>query len=154
MKDIDKGYKDVIKKLQMLQSKTLQAGIFSDAGVNEKTGTLIADYAHYNEFGTKHIPARSFIGSTCDEQSKKWEAMKDEIVDKIIDDPSSNVGRLIGLLGEQVVADIKEKITSDISPENRPSTIYRKTKGKGGKTTTLIDTGNMRDAIKYKIVDK
>lgn len=152
MKDIDKGYKDAIKKLQALAGKTLKVGILSDAGVNEKTetGTLIAEYACYNEFGTKDIPARSFIGSTCDEQSKKWDAM----VDKMKIDPSYSVERLLGTLGAQMVGDIQEKIGSNVSPENRPSTIYRKTKGKMTKTTTLIDTGVMRKSINFEIVDK
>lgn len=155
MKDIDRGYKDVIKKLQMLQSKTLQVGILSDAGVNEKTGTLIAEYASINEIGGyteegAEIPARSFIGSTCDEQFKKWDMQ----ADKMTYDPSYSVEQLLGTLGAQMVGDIQEKISSNVTPKNAQSTIDRKTRGKGGKTTTLIDTTVMRNAIKYKIVDK
>jgi hypothetical protein len=145
MKDIDKGFKEAIKKLQALAGKTLQVGILSDAGVNEKTGTLIAEYAYANEFGTKDIPARSFIGSTCDEQFQKWDAM----VDKMKIDPSYSVERLLGTLGEQVVGDIKEKIGSNIQPSNSDATIAKKKSSR-----TLIDTGIMRRAIKYKIVDK
>ncbi len=154
MKDIDKGFKDIIKKLQALKGKTLKAGILSDAGVNKKTGALIADYASINEFGGYtedgvKIPERSFIRSTCNEQSKKWEAMKDKIVDKIIDDPSSNVERLIGLLGEQVVGDIKEKILSNVPPE-----LSDYTKARKGSTRSLVDTNNMLNSIDFEIVDK
>ena len=146
MKDIDKGFKETIKKWKALESKTLQVGILKDAGTN-KTGAFIADYACANEFGTKDIPARSFIGSTCDEQSKKWDAM----IDKMIDDPSYNEERLIGLLGEQIVADIKETITyRNILPKLSEQTIKRKK----GSTKTLIDTGIMRNSIKFEIVDK
>lgn len=155
MKDIDKGFKEVIKKLQALNAKTLQVGILSDAGVNEKTGTLIAEYACINEVGGytengAEIPARSFIGSTCDEQFQKWDAM----VDKMKIDPSYSAEKLLETLGAQIVGDIKEKIGSNIAPENAPLTIARKTRGKGGKTTTLIDTGIMRNAINYEIIDK
>lgn len=155
MKDIDKGFKEAIKKLQALKGKTLQVGILSDAGVNEKTGTLIADYASINEFGGYtedgvKIPERSFIRSTCDEQFQKWDAM----VDQMKLDPSYSVERLLGMVGAQMVGDIQEKIGSNVSPENAPLTIYIKTKGKMTKTTTLIDTGVMRKSIKYKIVDK
>lgn len=145
MKDIDKGFKEAIKKLQVLAGKTLQVGILSDAGVNEKTGTLIAEYAYYNEYGTKDIPARSFIRSTCDEQSKKWDAM----VDQMKFDPSYSVERLLGTLGTQMAGDIRDKIGSNVPPPLSPATIKRKKSSK-----TLIDTGVMRKSIKYKIVDK
>lgn len=149
MKDIDKGFKAAIQKLQALKGKTLQAGILASEGTNTKTGTLIAEYACYNEFGTKNIPARSFIGSTCDEQSKKWDAQIDKIVGKVIEDSSANVEQLIGLLGEQIVGDIKEKITSNIPPPLSPPTIKRKKSSR-----TLIDTGIMRNSIKFEIIDK
>lgn len=145
MKDIDKGFKEAIKKLQALKNKTLQVGILSDAGVNEKTGTLIADYAYANEYGTKDIPARSFIGSTCDEQFQKWDAM----VDQMKFDPSYSVERLLGTLGTQMAGDIRDKIGSNVPPPLSPATIERKKSSK-----TLIDTGVMRKSIKYKIVDK
>jgi hypothetical protein len=146
MKDIDKGYKDAIKKLKALKGKTVQVGILKDAGTN-KDGTFIADYASANEFGTKDIPARSFIGSTCDEQSKKWDAK----IDKMINDPSYNAQELVGKLGAQIVGDIQDTITyRDILPKLSEQTIKRKK----GSTKTLIDTGIMRSSIKFEIVDK
>lgn len=149
MKDIDKGFKEAIKKLQALKSKTLQAGILASAGTNNKTATLIAEYAHYNEFGTKNIPARSFIGSTFDEQNNGWFGKLDNIVDKVIENKVTNIDLEIGLLGERMVGDIKEKITSNIPPALKLPTIKRKKSSK-----TLIDTGIMRNSIKFEIVDK
>ena len=150
MKDIDKGFKEAIKKLQALKSKTLQAGILANAGTNNETGTLIAEYACANEFGTKNIPARSFIGTTCDEQSKKWDAQIDKIIDKVIEGSSANVEQLIGLFGEQIIGDIKDTITyRDILPKLKEQTIKRKKSSK-----TLIDTGIMRNSINFEIVDK
>ena len=147
MKDIDKGFKEAIKKLQTLKNKTLQAGILKDTGTNE--GVYIADYASWNEYGTEDIPARPFVGSTCDEQSSKWNGVIDKIIDKILVDPSTDVERLINLLGEQVVGDIKEKIANNIPPPNTEGTIRRKK-----STKTLIDTGVMRNAITFEIIGK
>lgn len=45
VKDIDKGFRGFDKFLKELSKKSLKAGIFSDAGVNPKTGEYIADYA-------------------------------------------------------------------------------------------------------------
>jgi hypothetical protein len=147
MKDIDKGFKEAIKKLQALKGKTLQAGILASAGTNTKTGTLIAEYACYNEFGTKDIPARSFIGATCDEQSKKWEAM----IDKMKIDPSCTAEELLGNLGAQIVGDIQDTITyRNILPKLEDPTIKRKK----GSTKTLINTRIMCNSINFEIVDK
>ena len=148
MKDTDKGFKNIFKKLQELKNKTLQAGILKDAGTNEK-GTYIADYASYNEFGTINMPARPFLSSTFDEQSEKWQSTTGKIIDNIIDGDPTIIDNLIGLLGEQVVGDIKEKIDSNVPPPLSPATIKRKK-----STRTLIDTGIMRNSIKYEIVDK
>ena len=67
----------------------------------------------------------------------------------MIDDPSYNAEELIGLLGEQIVADIKEKIDSNIPPLLSPATIKRKK-----STKTLIDTGIMKNSINYEIKGK
>jgi len=149
MKDVDKGFESILRKLQSLKSKTLQAGVLASAGTDSKTGTLIADYAYANEFGTEFIPARSFVGSTYDDQSKKWERKSDEIFGKILDDPSSNVNHLIAYLGEEIAGDIKEKILSNVPPPLKASTIAKK-----GSSRTLIDSGNLLGAINYEIVNK
>jgi hypothetical protein len=153
MKDTDKSFKLLIKKLQTLGKKTVRAGILNTSETNAD-GELIATYAIANEFGTRDIPARSFMGSTADEQSAKWETSANDIINKLLIDDAFNPDRSIGILGEMMVGDIKEKIASNISPRNAQSTIARKTKGKGGKTTTLIDTGLLRNSIHFEVIEK
>jgi hypothetical protein len=148
MKDIDKGYKDIIKKLQALKGKTLQAGILPGAGTNDETGELIADYASANEYGIG-VPERSFLRSTSNEQGEKWNSQLNNIVDKVIENKPVNIDVAVGLVGTEMVKDIVEKINSNIWPPNSDATIAKKKSSR-----TLIDTGIMRRAIKYKIVDK
>lgn len=149
MKDKDLGYKDIIKQLKSLKNKSIEAGVLSNAGDNQETGTLIAEYAYYNEYGTKHIPARPFMSMTFDEQNSNWVKSLDSILEKLVNNNNVDIEKSISLVGEQVVNDIKEKITSNIPPALKTSTIKRKKSSK-----TLIDTGNMRDSINFKIVDK
>lgn len=149
VKDKDLGYKDIIRQLKSLKNKTIEAGILNNAGTNSETGTLIAEYAHYNEYGTKHIPARPFMSTTFDEQNSNWVKSLDSILEKLINSNNIDIDKSISLVGEQVVNDIKEKITSNIPPTLNLVTIKRKKSSK-----TLIDTGNMRDSINFKIVNK
>jgi hypothetical protein len=51
---------------------------------------------------------------------------------------------------EDLKNEIVKKINSNIPPPNAPSTIERKTHGKGGKTKTLQDTGNLWTSIDFR----
>lgn len=157
MKDIDKGLKNIKKLLKELNKATLKVGVLSDAGTNPETGEYIADYARANEYGaiTKDgvvIPKRSYIASTADEQKENWSESMSKAFDAIIKDEGKNLDYHLSRVGEQIRNDIVLKISSNIAPENAYSTVMRKTKGKGGKTTTLIDTGTLRQSIKYEII--
>ncbi len=151
MKDKDLGYKNIIKEFKSYKNKTIQAGILSSAGTNDETGTLIAEYAAYNEYGTKDVPARPFMSMTFDEKNSNWVKSLDSILEKLVNGGNVDIKKGISLIGEQMVTDIKETITNrDILPKLKPKTI----KGKKGSTKTLIDSGNMRKAINFEIVDK
>lgn len=146
VKDIDKGFRGFDKFLKELSKKSLKAGIFSDAGVNPETGGYIADYAQLNEFGTSKIPARPFLRTTADEQEAKWQSQMDKIVTLAISNQEQDVDVLLGRVGELVVNDIKEKISSNMPPPNAEATKARKK-----SSQTLIDTGAMRASVTYKI---
>lgn len=150
MKVTDKNFnlEKIKKTLLALKNKELQVGIFEDSGVNEDTGRRIVDYAIANEYGTSKIPERPFMRSTADEKQENWSALMDKIVEGVTKG-DFEVERKIGLVGEQMVNDIKEKISSNVPPPLNPATIKRK-----GSSRTLIDTGNMRNSITFKITDK
>lgn len=150
MRIVDKNFNlaKIKKTLLALKKKELQVGIFDDAGVNEETGGRIVDYAIANEYGTSKIDSRSFMRSTADEQREKWSGLLDKIVVDVTKG-DFEVERKIGLVGEQMVNDIKEKISSNVPPPLKASTIKRK-----GSSRTLIDTGIMRSSITFRLTDK
>ena len=51
--------RDVLRHLYA-SNKALKVGILENA-TNADTGASIAEYAYFNEFGTKNIPARPFL---------------------------------------------------------------------------------------------
>jgi len=148
MKDIDKG---IFKSLKKLKNISLEVGVFADAKNSDNNpASYVADYAIANEFGTKDIPKRSFIRSTSDEQGNKWQDTMDKVVGSIIDGASeSKLENELHKVGQTVRRDIIEKIDSNITPKNAPST--KIIKEKQGKTKTLIDTGALRQSIEARI---
>lgn len=142
--DKDTGLKQFKKAIKNFKGKVLKVGIFADSGKG-KNGELIVNRALANEYGTSNIPERSFIRSTSDEKNQEWGKSIDKIVDRLLTE-EVDVNQYLGLLGEKIVGDIKEKISSNMPPLNSPATIKRK-----GSNKTLIDTGEMRASIAYKI---
>jgi hypothetical protein len=152
--DKDLGFKDFLEEIKKYKNAYIEVGLRSEPTngsptVNDK-GVNIAEYAAANEYGVLgKIPARSFIGSTIDENNEVYNAIIVDGIKKVGEGVTANTH--LTKLGIKVQSDIKVKIGSNILPPNAPSTIYKKTKGKGGNTTTLIDTGTMRNAVSYKV---
>lgn len=147
MKDSSKGFKDFDKLLERLAKTKISAGVFADAGTNSKSGTSVVDYAYYNEYGTDKIPARPFMSLTADAQKDNWANLMAASFDKIVATQGGSVDRELGRIGERMINDIKETISSNIAPVNAPSTIKRKKSSR-----TLIDTGYLRSSISSKII--
>ena len=141
--DVDKGFNKIIENLKKLKNTELQVGIFDAA---------IAEYAAYNEYGTisslgnLHIPARPFMQLAFNEKDG-WKHEIDNVVTSV--SKGKDATTMISILGEIATNDIKLKITDNIPPPNDPATIKRKK-----SSSTLIDTGAMRQSITYKLVAK
>ena len=140
----DKKWRELKRKIPSIKGAEVTVGIQSDAGVS-LDGTPIAAYAAYNEFGTKRIPARPFLGSTFDERRSAWGKAADIAIDRALTDLQT-FERGLGQLGELAQRDVQDKITSISSPPNSAATIEAK-----GSSNPLIDTGAMRTAIRYEV---
>ena len=141
-KDIDKGFKAFRAELQRTKNATVEIGIHEDKYNN---GLSVAEYAAYNEFGTIDIPERSFMRSTFDESHQKINADMAKYYQQV-KDGKIGVHRALSLIGMKHAQDIQNKIGSNIQPANSEATIARKKSSK-----TLIDTGIMRQSIRYLV---
>lgn len=139
----DKGFSKIIENLEKLARTELTVGIFE--GSLNKDGEKIAPYAIRNEFGFG-VPQRSFMRSTYEEKNG-WKKGIEEVYDKIMN--CDSVESAVGILGEIVTNDIKEKISNNIPPPNSPATVYKK-----GSSRTLIDTGAMRQSVRPVITTR
>lgn len=119
-----------------------------------KTSATLGEVAVYNEFGTSdgRIPERSFIRSTHDEKKNEWTRRTDTLRKRVMAGKETVDGAL-GKVGEMIKTDIKQKIMSNIQPENSQATILRKTRdGKVGDKT-LIDFGQLLGTIHWSRYD-
>lgn len=144
------------KALEKLINTEIHVGFISDV---KNKNTSVIDYAIYNEYGTSKIPARPFLNTSFEENKAKYTKISEQIYNKALTDKNVDLDKYIAMLGEEVVNDIKLKISSNIPPRNAPSTIRIKTKkyiksptANGGGVKTLIDTGIMRSSVTYKVI--
>jgi len=106
----------------------------------------LLEIAIIHEFGGGHVPARSFIRATIDEkraeiQTEQLRAARAVLAGKVTADVA------LQRLGAFVVGLIQARIVAGIAPALAPSTMRRK----GGKTTPLILTGQLRSSITYAV---
>lgn len=117
--------------------------------------------AIYNEFGTRGsgkgfstprgggfggpIPERPFMRNSVRKNTPKYKkAMKDSALPILLG--KTTPVDVLKKLGRLAQVDIQEEITSLSSPPNSPTTIRLK-----GSSNPLIDTGEMRGAVTWKI---
>jgi hypothetical protein len=120
--------------------------------------------AVWNEFGTRGgasgggwggpIPERPFMRNAMrnnqDAYKAGMKAASKTIVDKAAagEDVSAAKRQALGKLGVKAKGDIQAEITSLSSPPNSPVTI-----GLKGSSNPLIDSGEMRNSVTFKIDD-
>ena len=146
----NKGKKKIIEATQKIRKDLpiVKIGIQSDSGQYSEDGLRVVDVATFHEFGTKNIPERSFIRSNMKKNRKKYLALTAKMYSKMMKGEITPE-KALALIGEVIQADIKKGIIEGIPPELSKETIKKK-----GSSTPLIDTGQMMNSIRYKVVKK
>ncbi len=142
VKDTDLGLKAFVRELQKAKTATVTIGLHADAG-----GGTIAEYATANEYGTDHIPSRPFMRTSFDENVGEIQRDMDAGYQDVVDGRST-VHRALSVAGlkhqGRIVSIISDR---DFLPKLKPATV----KAKKGSTKTLIDSGAMKQSIRYVI---
>lgn len=148
----DKKWQELKRKIPSIKNAAVTVGIQSDAGSDDdEDSTPLAAIAFWNEQGTDGggwggpIPERPFMRDTFDQQKDKWGRAADTAISAILSgkfDPE----RAFGVLGQMSEDDIKAAITNGDWVKNSEATIELK-----GSSQPLIDTGAMRQAIRYEV---
>lgn len=151
VKKKDTGWKEFFRRASEIKNGRVRVGILSDSekgGMHvEGSDLTVAEIAAVNEFGTEdgHIPERSFLRSTFDEQREQMVEDGKKLMGQVLDGKMP-VARALGLLGLKLATAVKKKIAGVVPPPNAASTIAHK-----GSDHPLIDTGRMLNAITWAI---
>ena len=140
--DKDLGWKRIVRKMNFVDGKEIRAGVLPSAG-NGKKGVPIAEYATYNEYGTKKIPSRPFMATSADE-NKGWSTSVKNAVKGIID--GAEVISQMNTVGEKMKTDIKKNIGTYRFKPLKPATVKKK-----GHDIQLMDSGDLYDAIDFEV---
>lgn len=156
--DRDRGAKNLM--MQLKKKATVVVGVIGNDAIERHSGSemSVVEVAGVHEFGTKsagrnhdiEIHRRSWLRDYVDGNKSKIKSRLKKVATRAIDKGVS-ITVPLETFGVVTVGEIQERISSGIRPANAQSTIMRKTKGKGGATTPLIDTGQFRSSISYLV---
>ena len=130
---------------QIEELKQNQVFVGFQAGqVADDRGVDMAQIAMFNELGTSTAPARPFLRDSVDENEDVIRDQCGKELKKLTTGATAEtVLKRVGALGVRLV---QEKIVSGSFKTNAPSTIRKK-----GSDKPLIDTGRMRQSVKYVV---
>jgi hypothetical protein len=155
IRDTDKGLEAIRKEMEKLGSLSIKAGIVEGSG--EQDGVSIAQYAAWNEYGVPakpggkklwKIPPRPFIRGFVENKDSEIKATQERLV-KQVSEGKLDAETAIGRLGQYAQDGIKKNIRDGTFEPNSEETIKRKKSSK-----PLINTGTMRNSVRYEVVKK
>lgn len=134
------GLTDRLKEMRYEVSKNVSVSAGFLNGHTYTDGTLIADVARDNAYGTDKIPARPFMRRALEKNYLKW---KQIMLDYYAYESIETVFALIGM---EAVEDIQEQIRKWSDPANSEATIRQK-----GFNAPLRDTTEMLHDVEYRV---
>lgn len=156
--DADHGYNRIVKTLiKELDGVRIQAGVQADAGNAKKRGkggkvvgsdTPLSLIATVHEYGLNGMPQRSFIRGAYDDNKQLIEQLTTKLASGAITSRMP-LDAALNQVGNAIESMIKNKIRDGPFKPNSPETVKRK-----GSSKSLIDTGHLRQSIRYKILRK
>jgi phage gpG-like protein len=156
IRDTDRGLQAIRKEMKQLGHLGVKAGIVEGSG--NQDGVSVAEYAAYNEYGVKakpgsdkewKIPPRSFIGGFVENKDSEIKTTQELLV-KLVASGKMDAETAVRRLGQFAQDGIKSYIMTGTFEPNREETKRRKK----GSSKPLIDTGTMRNSIRYEVVKK
>ena len=130
-------------EIEKLKEQQVFVG-FQAGQVADDRGVDMAQIAMFNELGTSTAPARPFLRDSVDENEDVIRDQCGKELKKLTTGATAEtVLKRVGALGVRLV---QEKIESGSFEPNAPSTIKKK-----GSDKPLIDTGRMRQSVKYVV---
>lgn len=144
------GLQKLLKTLSAANKhRIVQVGVFAAGkGGDTKKGSpklTVLEVAIFNEFGLG-VPERSFIRGYVDANQARIKEMC-RVLSLGVLAGKYDVDHALELLGLKIQGEIQKNISEGVPPPNAPSTIKKK-----GSSTPLVDTGQLRSSVTYRVV--
>lgn len=94
------------------------------------------------------IPERSFVRSGFDDREKDIQSRAIKLLKKVLR-MELDIDTFFSLIGQRIVDELQQYMTSIDKPANHPYTTEHKE-----SSNPLVDSGRMRDSITYKVVKR
>ncbi|TBM05648.1 hypothetical protein EYY87_08600 [Hafnia paralvei] len=130
------------QELKATGSKEVVTGI-QKGEVND--GVLVADYATWNEFGTRKIPSRPFMRTYFDNSVSRLEKFSVNGITQVLLGKATFM-QFLNAAGVEMVNGVKKSITNGEWDPNAPLTVSLK-----GSSKPLIDKGVMLNSVTFAI---
>jgi len=149
-----KGWKQLRAKVRaaMAEGAKVKVGVLASSGQHE-SGISMVELAAIHEFGSPaaHIPERSFIRRTFELRRDDIKKQTSRIAVSYLK-AKIELSEALGLLGTFVSTAIKNTITSEqVVPRLAESEAGRRTIKRKGSHVTLVDQGQLLNAISWKV---
>lgn len=143
---VEQALKDLAKRLE--GATRVLVGVPEGAGVYED-GITIATIAAVNNFGSADgkIPPRPFLAPAIEKGAPQYQRLAEVMIPKVLSGEMA-MKTLLEQMGNLAEGHVKQEITDLKTPANAESTIAKK-----GSDNPLIDSGHLRQSIRYVIDD-
>lgn len=127
--------------------KDVFKGFDSDGKASGKAVALtIGEIAEIHEFGLGSCPRRSFLAGWVDEKQDEIKRVVDAGAQALVSGRLDSPLQFLNQVGAWAVGSIQRRMSENIPPPLAPATIKRK-----GSSVALIDTGQLRSSISYRV---
>lgn len=170
IREVDHGYERAVRSIYAMGKPVIAVGILdrgqdahrarggavtleeNDEGqANLTQGQTVLEVAIDNEFGKRSadgkviVPARSFIRAWFDESQAEIRGFLSAVMPAVIQGKRTKE-QALELVAQKCVASIQRRMARGIDPPNAERTILAK-----GSTVPLIDTGQLRSSVTYRV---
>lgn len=140
--DDKRAWDRLVRELEATGDKEVVVGIQQGA---TNDGLLVAEYATWNEFGTRTIPSRPFMRSYFDSSIDDLTRFSTRGIAMVISGRGT-LNQFFNSAGERMVSGVKKNIIHGTWAPNSPVTIALK-----GSDKPLFDTGTMYKSVTFAI---
>jgi hypothetical protein len=134
--------------LKQLAERIGNAASYVEVGLlNGTASPEVIERAFYHEFGTEHLPERSFIRFTMARKKEKYARLMKKLAQRVADG-KMGVKEAMEWIGDEIAADMQARIQSNIRPHLKEETVNRKKRELYTRPNiALIATGEMIESL-------